>query len=139
MSNEKLQIYRDTLNLIKQYYGVSDICASYMHHRSFRSKRRDDKYLEWTCKLQNAVVKADKCLGLDWTRVQFGSEEDEFSRHGIIIAEMPDTIFKWTVEDPIECKTNNTDDLDDTWTTVTRKKQKKKPAYNLLARSGLYI
>ena len=118
--------YQATLDLIRDYFGVSDTCASYLYHRSFRSKRKDDKYMLWNVKLQNALIKADKCLGLDWTALQFGQEYEELAKHGILVDEMEDSVFKWDV--PF-----------DGWTVVSNKKAKKKINLGLIRRPGLYI
>lgn len=112
-------LYSQSIDAIKKYYGVSDLCAMYLFHRAFRSRRNEeDKYLEWSAKLQNALVKADKCLGLEWEKVLFNQEQEELSKHGILIDEQCNEIFRWVDDKQQE------DPLDE-WSVVSRKKIKK--------------
>ena len=141
----KTELYKACIDSISKYFGVTNDCASYLYHRSFRSKRKDDKYLDWNIKLQNAIVKVDKCMGIDWTNVYFGIEEKEFSNHGIIIDEMDEKVFRWGVSSDL-CDLQDNQDVinDDTssqkWVTVSHKKKKNKNNnISLIKRSGLYI
>ena len=157
------------IEAIQQYFHVTEPCALYLYYRSFRSKRIDDKYLPWDIKIQNAIVKADRCLGLDWKTVMFGLEDNIFSSHGIIIDEMDTRTFRWDIYDndiinpitdtiidtitkPIidtvtELKQNGILDNDiDGWVTVGQgKKAKKKEKsrsnklLSLVQRSGLVL
>jgi len=97
--------------------------------------------MSWNVKLQNAIIKADKCLGIDWNEIRFGEEVKNLEGHGIIVDEMPNTIFKWTENDEEEKNSKSEPDADG-WTTIVKKrKKKKKPEYNimLIKRPGLYI
>ena len=138
----KAELYKTSLSSIGKYFGVSELCSLYLYHRSFRSRRKDEKHMQWNVKLQNALIKADKCLGIDWNDIRFGEEVKNLESHGIIVDEMPNTVFKWTDDDEEEEKAKPAADADG-WTTVTSKKRKKKkkPEYNimLVKRPGLFI
>lgn len=105
--------YKKVLGDIKNYFGVSEQCSQYLYHRSLRSRRQDSNFLEWNIKLQNAIVKADKCLGIAWEKIIFGEEKQELKRHGILLEDMPSTVFKWNEEEESE------------WKVVTYKKIKR--------------
>ena len=101
--------------------------------------------MPWSVKLQNALVHADKCLGVGWEKMFFGKEEETLATHGIILEEMSDTVFRWVSDpEPDTTKPANADDSADSdgWTTVkknTRKDRKKKnPAFEF-ALSGIYV
>ena len=72
---------------ISEYLGVSKEASLYIYLRKKRSmkKKSDPKYLRWSIQLQNALVKADKCIGFNWKNLQFGQEENELIKHGIAI------------------------------------------------------
>ncbi len=109
--------YKKILEEIEKYFGVSTLCAQYLFHRALRSKRNDDNFLPWNVKLQNALIKADKCLGIVWEKIIFGDEEDELKKHGLYLEDMPDTVFKWIeTEDQEDCE----------WKVVSYKKNKYK-------------
>lgn len=93
------KFYQQTIKDIQLYFGVSETCAMYLYHRAKRSKRKDETFLEWNIKLQNALVKADKCLGINWEKIHFGTEETELLTHGIDVNEMDNNVFKWTEEE----------------------------------------
>ncbi len=114
--------YKCNIDDISEYFGVSEKCAQYMYHRAIRSKKKDDKYIQWNIRIQNAIVKADKCLGIEWEKVIFGKESEEFSLHGILIDEMPDDILRWNKSEE-ELKP------DTEWITVAYKKKKIKPKF----------
>jgi hypothetical protein len=122
--------YEQTQDAICKYYGVTSICASYLYHRSFRSRRSDDKYLQWTIKLQNAIVIADKCLGMEWNNLKFNEEEYLLLTYGIDVQAMDNETFRWESEEPA-----------DEWTVVIDKRKEKKKRNNLshITRSGLIL
>jgi hypothetical protein len=139
----KVELYNKSLKAIEEYFGVSRICAGYLFHRAFRSRRRDEKHLEWNIQLQNAVVKADKCLGLEWDKVEFAKEQDEFSKHGIIIDEMDNSVFRWVSEEDDD-DYKSPEEQSSEWTVVSRKRKKtsnRKKIRNigLLKRPGLIV
>ena len=74
--------------------------------------------------------KTDKCLGVNWDRIRFGSEENDLLVHGIVINDMEDKVFRWVPED-----VNKSNTVDPGWTTVKSKssvkraRQKNKPAF----------
>jgi hypothetical protein len=116
--------YSQNINDICEYFGVSQVCARYLYHRAIRSKRHDETYLPWSIKLQNALVKADKCLGVEWDKIMFGNEEIMLKNYGIIIDEMDEQVFRWTPkEDEPDVKATKSDVADvDPWQVVTKKK-----------------
>ncbi len=118
--------YNKSIAELQTYFGISHICAQYIYHRALRSRRTDEKYLQWTVQLQNALVKADKCLGINWNKVFFGYETQNLLTHGINIDDMNDTVFRWTDEQNTEEQNSDSE-----WILVTRKKKKEKA---LLAR-----
>ncbi len=120
--------YKQTLAEISLYFNVSDACAMYMFHRAKRSKRKDDSYMKWTLQLQNALVKSDKSLGLNWESIHFGLESKELLFYGINIDELSSVeTFRWVSSDG---KVNDTNDAitqdDNEWITVKPKKDKSK-------------
>lgn len=144
--DKRAAIYTESLKSISEYFGVSEMCALYLFHRSFRSRRKDSQILEWTVQLQNALVKADRCIGVAWDKIYFGYEEDVLEQHGIIVNEMPGTVFRWSINDDHVIKTKlKSEALSDNngWTTVSKKNHSKriKSVYsiNLIRRPGLLI
>jgi len=89
--------YKHNIESIRGYFNVTDACAKYLFHRALRSKRLvdDPKHLEFSVKLQNALVRADRYLDVKWDQIQFDKEQEYLSTHGIIIDEQPDTVFRW--------------------------------------------
>lgn len=120
--------YTATINEMQRHFGISEICARYIFHRVFRSKRKGEKYLPWTLSLQNALVRADKCLGLVWEKVEFGKEAEELSSYGINFTDDAE-VFTWVVAEP----------EDPEWSTVTYKKKKITKELKSLAGLGLFV
>lgn len=89
--------YLHNIKSISDYFNVTGACAKYIFHRALRSKRPvdDPKYLEFSVKLQNALVRADRRLDINWDQIQFNKEQEYLTAHGIIIDEQPDTVFRW--------------------------------------------
>jgi hypothetical protein len=84
---------------IMNFFGISQEAATFLYHRKRRSypfkKRSDPKFLEWTLSLQNALIKADKCVDWDWDALKFGLEEQILLQHDIWIEAQSNTkIFK---------------------------------------------
>ena len=73
------------ISAISEYLGISKDAALYIYLRKKRAMRKksDTKYLAWNIQLQNALVKADKCIGFNWKTLEFGKEESELIKHGI--------------------------------------------------------
>jgi hypothetical protein len=117
--------YKKTISSIEEYYKVSNVCAKYLYHRALRCKRKDESYMYWDIKLQNAIVLADRCLGIEWEKMLFGKEEDLLLSHGIRLDEMEDTTFRWDMEDNDEKEEDN----DDGWTKVTKKPKKNNSSF----------
>jgi len=46
MSKEERKKYIETLKQIRNYYGVSEQCASYLFHRALRSKKKSQDNLD---------------------------------------------------------------------------------------------
>ncbi len=93
--------------------------------------------------MQNALVKADKCLGINWDKVYFGYEEQNLLAHGINVNDMDSTVFRWTADPQNNDASDNTDELQNNekneseWITVSRKKKKKEKAL-LAAKVGVF-
>lgn len=115
---------------IQNRFGVSKECASYLYYRSFYSKKKDVRYLPWHIKLQNALVKADHCIGLEWEKITFGNEEEQLLEYGINVEDMPNDVFRFIneSENPEESpEDKNTDDNGDTgWQVVKSSSRRKK-------------
>ena len=109
--------YNDNLDLIKEYYGVSNECAEYLFYRSYRSKCKGLKFLKWNIKLQNAIVKADKCIGINWNNLIFGQEENDLCVYGIDVSKIDNDTFRWCIHNEKDYIKN------DEWTIVINKKQ----------------
>ena len=115
--------YKNNIKAISGHFGVSEPCAKYLYHRALRSKCKHDdpKYMQYTVKLQNALVLADKCLGIEWHVVLFDTEMETLAMHGILVDEQNSDVFKWDSSD----STATQEDHSDGWQTVLRKKTKK--------------
>ncbi len=135
--------YKNSISELQIYFGISQICAQYIFHRALRSRRSDDKHLPWNVQMQNALVKADKCLGINWDKVYFGYEEQNLLAHGINVNDMDSTVFRWTADPQNNDASDNTDELQNNekneseWITVSRKKKKKEKAL-LAAKVGVF-
>lgn len=83
--------YEERVRYLMQFLGVSRGAAIFIYHRKRRGKPfhhpGDPKYLHWSTELQNALVKADKCIGWDWEHLQFGREIDALEEQGIYLDE----------------------------------------------------
>lgn len=123
-ANPKVVRYYKTIEEIAKYYGVSKECANYLYYRAFRSKRKGDMHMPWHIRLQNALVKADKCSDIDWGGISFGQEISVLSIHGIHLEEMDNVVFRWV------------DQLANEWTTVD---YTKKDNLSLIKRTGLIL
>jgi len=70
--------YKNKIQVLVLYFGISEDAAKYMFHRRRRGypfKKEDDKnYLAWTTKLQNAIIDADKNTDIDWNDIKFGED-----------------------------------------------------------------
>lgn len=122
--------YAKAINDIQEHYGISKPCALYLYHRAYRALRKDASYLPWNIKLQNALVMADKCIGIDWDKVMFGKEEENLRTHGINIDEISDVPFRWNEnedQENQEAEGHNSDsNVLDGWQVVSHKKKQKK-------------
>lgn len=131
-----MELYKSSIIAIQEYFGVSESCANYLYYRAFRSKRRDSKYLKWDIKLQNALVKLDKSIGLIWANVKFGEEKTILAEYMIDLNEFDNKVFRWVDE------TTDKNTLDSEWTTVVNKKKIKREnpnIFKLIKRPGLYF
>lgn len=102
--------YEDRITIIREYFGVSEMCAIYLYHRRRRGapwyKPGDSKYLEWTTKLQNAIIYLDTIAGFDWRGLEFGYEELQFVKNNIDVHTMPSDIFVLAESQQIYLKNN---------------------------------
>lgn len=132
--------YKNNIRSISEYFGISEICAKYIYHRALRSKRKcdDPKYIPYSVKLQNSLVLADKCLGIDWEKILFGKEDEMLLTHGIVIDEQDSTVFRWTSDTYKEEPTNPNTDDGDGWQKVVKKKTKKNNKFAFVI-AGIYV
>ena len=79
--------YEKKIEIIREYFGVSEMCAIYLYHRRRRGvpwyKPGDIKYLEWSIQLQNAILHLDTVHAFDWRGLEFGYEEIQFIKNNI--------------------------------------------------------
>lgn len=135
MSEEKKEEYipyNERISIIMEYFNISTDAAKFIYHRKRRSypftKRDDDKFLYWDRRLQNALIKADKCIGWDWKKIQFGEEEKLLKQYNIFIEKQSKSfIFK---NEP-----SKINDLD--WTKVENKRKNKTRKNKTLRIMGL--
>lgn len=80
---------KEKLSIISEHFDISKQCAEYMYYRRKRGrpwyKPGDNKYLEWTPELCQALITADKTIGFDWPKLEFGNEEDYLMIYGIML------------------------------------------------------
>jgi hypothetical protein len=100
------------ISAIETYFGIKNTTALYIYYRFLRSKRTDEKYLPWSLQFQNALVYADKSLGIDWVNLKFEDELTTLEKNGIDVNDQGDVVFRW-IEDY---------EVDSEWTQVSRKK-----------------
>lgn len=128
-----MELYKESIEAIREYFGVSEQCANYLYYRAFRSKQKNDKYLKWDVKVQNALVKLDKYAGVMWNNVKFGEENKTLVEYMINLDD--DKIFRW-IDDDEEPQS------DSEWKVIINKKKNKKENSNILKlikRPGLYF
>ena len=114
--------YDERIAAIVRFFGISRPAASFIYHRKRRGypfkKPTDEKFLEWSLRLQNALVKADECIGWDWNDVHFGQEEQELARNGIHIDRQSDSETRRN-------EPNTDEDPNDGWTVVKSEKKER--------------
>lgn len=119
------------IKAIEDYFGISRECAQYLYYRAYRGKRADPtKYLKFNLQLQNAIVLADKALGINWNEIHFGNEYHDLIKFGILVEyQSEDTVFRWNQEVQSE------------WITVVNKKSKRNQSNQmiLIKKPGLFI
>lgn len=119
------------IKAIEDYFRVSHACAQYLYYRAYRGKRADpNKYIKFTLQIQNAIVIADRALGINWNEIHFESESDELDGFGISIDEQSnETVFRWDQDTHSE------------WTTIVNKKSRRNQTGQLvlIKKPGLFI
>lgn len=87
--------YDERIGAIMRFLGISQAAAGFIYHRKRRgapfTRPENNKFLEWSLRLQNALVKADECIGWDWEEVRFGEEAQALARHDIYIENQSDS------------------------------------------------
>jgi hypothetical protein len=71
--------YTKAVSAIQIYFDVSKECAEFIYHRKRRSsewvKLNDpSKYLPWSSKLLNHLVRLGRISNIDWSNIKFGHE-----------------------------------------------------------------
>ena len=86
---------------ISNFFNISKECSIYIYYRFKRSLRQpnDKKYLFYSIQFQNALVRADKTLGIDWLTLDFANELCTLEKNGIDIEEQDNKVFRWGVID----------------------------------------
>jgi hypothetical protein len=112
--------YGERIEAIMTFFGVSKEAAGFVYHRKRRgfpfTKKTDPKFLEWTLKLQNALIKADECVSWDWVDLKFGEEEKILAQNDIFVDNQSDTVI---------FKHDKKEEEADGWTTVKNDKKNK--------------
>lgn len=126
--------YKDKINAISSYFGISDPAAKYMYHRRRRGHPykniTDDYFLEWNMKLQNAFIKADQIATFDWDALRFGDDVKALIVNGIDIDDQPHRSQVNKINQGTRSSTKQTnvdgksvtDESDNDWTVVTTNK-----------------
>ena len=127
--------YKDNIQTISSYFGISEAAAKYIFHRRRRGfpykKEGSSNYLEWSMQLQNALIKADQIAVFDWNALKFDDELKTLMQNGIYVDSQPKTAqvnkIKQTQNLRLLQKCNNgreiqEDDNTDGWTVVTSNK-----------------
>lgn len=118
---------------IQEYFNVSEDCAFYMYFRFLRSKRRDNKYLYWNVRLQNALVQADK-TPLDWIKLSFTDEDIVLMENGILIEEQTEKVFRHLNQSITNVNQSNE------WIIVSNKKKRNKDTSIIMVKHlGMFI
>lgn len=135
MDNVKFS-YKDKINAISSYFGVSEDASKYMYHRRRRGypykKDTDLAFLKWTTKLQNAFIKADQIATFDWDNLKFDEDLKMLCMNGIDVEtqsnkvqvnKISQTVQPTTRQSNVDEKSVN-DESDDGggWTVVTTNK-----------------
>ena len=131
-TNHMVKLYEKNLKAVSEYFGISKDCAQYMYHRAIKSLRTGNAYLPWNIQLQNAIVTADKCLGMNWKSIEFGKENESLVERGIILEDMPKKVFRWVDSDKTEMK-------EDGWVEVSHKKKEMSKMLLNMKRRGIII
>ena len=88
--------YEKRIEIIREYFGVSEMCAIYLYHRRRRGvpwyKLGEPKYLEWSIQFQNAILHLDTVHAFDWRGLEFGYEEIQFIKNNIDLNSMSSEI-----------------------------------------------
>ena len=131
--------YKDKIDAIKTYFGISNEAAKYMYHRRRHGapfKKEDDKsFLKWNIQLQNALVRADKITNFNWGKLVFNSDLEQLLTYNIDVNCQPHTIIKNSISsnrpklsDKESLDNNNLDESsssdDGEWTVVSTNKGK---------------
>ena len=132
--------YKDNIQTISSYFGISEDAAKYIYHRRRRGfpykKETDPYFLKWCVQLQNALIKADMLDNFNWTDLKFGEDVDVLLSNGIKVDAQPKNIQMNKIKQIHQLsrkktpgnRINNRErfieekDDDDGWTVVTNNK-----------------
>jgi len=135
MDNVKFS-YKDKINAISSYFGVSEDASKYMYHRRRRGypykKETDPAFLKWTTKLQNAFIKADQIATFDWDNLKFDEDIKMLFMNGIDVEKQANKVQVNKISQTVQPTTRQlnfdeksvNDESDDGggWTLVTTNK-----------------
>lgn len=129
--------YKEKINAISSYFGISEDASRYIYHRrrrGFPFKRNDDpNFLKWDMQLQNAFIKADQIATLNWNDLKFDDDLKVLLEHGIDIDTQPKTPVINKINQTTSTISNKSNKMNDKdikeedddnfgWTVVTNKK-----------------
>ena len=125
--------YFDNIKSIREYFKVSEYAARYMYRIRMLGypykKSYHKNYIEWSVKLQNALVSSDLIDDFNWGDLKNVSDINTLSDYGININIQPYTVLcNKTRNMPVK---NNP--INNEWTVVnkTKKREKKHIVKNL--------
>jgi hypothetical protein len=83
--------YKDKINAISSYFGISHTAAKYMYNRRRKGypykKESDSSFMKWSVKLQNAFIKADQIKTFTWDDLSFDDDIKQLRINGIDVDE----------------------------------------------------
>jgi hypothetical protein len=106
-------LHENKINIISNFFNVSNNAAKYLYNRRQLSYPYVNAYecLGWSVFLQNALVKLDTVSNFKWENLKYGHEYEMLQLHNINILDEKNVVY---------C--NKVDNRE--WTTVKSKKIK---------------
>ena len=142
-SGPRLYNYNEKIKVISESFGISKMAAKYIYHRRRRGypykKVGNHNFIQWSTKLQNALIKADGIVDWDWDNLLFSEDVKKLMEHGINVDEESNKIVIKNAQASGNSHKQNSPDIestDDGWTVVTNNMSKLSQKY-ILRKIGL--